>query len=422
MRQEILRLCTGTPGPGLEECMKRNKMCHRTIWIFLCAAVCLLTACKKGSQKEADEEKKEQLVIWCYYETDAQRQAMDELTGGFNESSEDYRITWEYVPMTEFSKRLSIGYTENALPDLAMMDNPDMPYYMTIGLLEDISDMEEELGLKELYYPVLLDTVYDKGRLYGLPMNCNNTALIYRRDLLEEAGVEPPDDWETFAEAVKRLSTDGRYGFLMSAIAGEQGAFQILPWILSAGEDIQKIGGTETERAYDYLYGLIASGGMDADCINYSQVDVARKFVAGETAMMENGPWVLPVLDEAGIDYGIVPLPADKRRQAVVGGENIGILRGKNIEGAREFLRYCAEDEVMEAFCQKTGVLPTKRRLANCEDTQKAVFYRQMETAVIRTENAHWNTLRDKLPLGIYQMQAEGKTAAEVAESLLEEG
>ena len=205
--------------------MKQNQLYGRTIWIFLVAAVWILTACGKNSQEEAKGAQKEQLVVWCYYETDAQRQAMDELTNGFNEASADYRITWEYVPMTEFSKRLSIGYTENALPDLVMMDNPDMPYYITTGLLADISDMEEELGLKELYYPVLLDTVYDKGKLYGLPMNCNNTALIYRRDLLEEAGVEPPDDWETFAEAVERLSIDGRYGFLMSGIAGGQGAF-----------------------------------------------------------------------------------------------------------------------------------------------------------------------------------------------------
>ncbi len=107
---------------------------------------------------------------------------MDELTNGFNEASADYRITWEYVPMTEFFQTaLHRLYGKCPAADLVMMDNPDMPYYITTGLLADISDMEEELGLKELYYPVLLDTVYDKGKLYGLPMNCNNTALIYRR-------------------------------------------------------------------------------------------------------------------------------------------------------------------------------------------------------------------------------------------------
>ncbi len=47
----------------------------------------------------------------------------------------------------------------------------------------------------------------------------------------------------------------------------------------------------------------------------------------------------------------------------------------------------------------------------NYEDARAAVFYRQMETAVVRTEKCTLNTLRDKLPLGIYQMQAEGKTA-----------
>ncbi len=371
-----------------------------------------------GVSGGAGTREKERLVIWSYYETTAQQEAMDELTEGFNAVSQSYTLEWEYVPMTEFSKRLSIGYTENAMPDLVIMDNPDMPYYIKTGLLEEITDMEGELRLYEDYYSALLGTVYDKGKLYGLPLNCNTVALIYHTEMLQEAGIAPPENWQEFQEAVKALSGDGRYGFLMSAITGEQGAFQIMPWILSAGEDIREIGGDGTAKAYDFLYGLIASGGMDPNCINYSQIDVARKFIQGEAAMMENGPWILPMLEEAGISYGVTFLPADERRQTVIGGENIGILKGKNTKGAREFLRYCAGDQVMSAFCEKTGVLPTKRRLAGEGDGKTDVFRRQMENAVLRTENEHWSALRDRLPEGIYEMMAEGRTAEEIAASL----
>lgn len=134
--------------------------------------------------------------------------------------------------------------------------------------------------------------------------------------------------------------------------------------------------------------------------------------------MMENGPWILPMLDAAGVSYGIVPLPADKKQQVVVGGENIGVLRGKNIEGAKEFIRYCASDSVMSDFCNKTGVLPTKMTLNVNEDQRTEVFREQMKTSVLRTENEHWNTLHDKLSEGLYEMLAAEKSASDVAAGL----
>ncbi len=70
------------------------------------------------------------------------------------------------------------------------------------------------------------------------------------------------------------------------------------------------------------------------------------------------------MLEEAGIDYGIV-LSACRQAAAGCGGrrKHWHSAGQKHRGRARAFLRYCAEDEVMDAFCRKTGVLPTKRRL-----------------------------------------------------------
>ena len=60
--------------------------------------------------------------------------------------------------MTEFSKKLTMAYTEQALPDLVLIDNPDMPVCIKMGLFEDITEFLEGLQVQENYYPDLLQT------------------------------------------------------------------------------------------------------------------------------------------------------------------------------------------------------------------------------------------------------------------------
>ena len=100
---------------------------------------------------------------------------------------------------------------------------------------------------------------------------------------------------------------------------------------------------------------------MPRDCINWSQVDVARQFAAGKCAMMENGPWALPLAEEAGIDYGVVKLPVDERSIVVTGGENFGVIKGKNVDGALALLAYYYG---LSGVCPADGTLYYTQRLS----------------------------------------------------------
>lgn len=361
---------------------------------------------------------REKLVLWSYYETEAQHDALDELIRGFNLDQDRYEASWEYVPMTDFTKKLMMAYTEQVLPDLALIDNPDMPVCIKMGLFEDITEFLEELQVDESYYPDLLQTVTVDGRMYGIPAVCNNVALIYNREHLKEAGVEPPGNWEELKEAAARLTTEDRKGFLMSGIGGEQGAFQILPWILSTGEPADGLGGEGTAQALSFLYGLMEEGYMTHNCINLSQTDVARVFANGEASMMENGPWVFPMLEEAGIDYGVCALPTDGQNSVIVGGENLGILKGKNIEGAKLFLEYYNEDMVLRRFCEKAHSLPAKTgvRVRNQPDMQ--VIEEQMKGAIVRSRIPYWNTMSGELTEAFYRMTVGEITPEQAAARL----
>lgn len=390
-----------------------------------CMLAVLLAVCGCAGEKpegRSGGSEREKIVLWSYYETEAQHDALDELIRGFNLDQEQYEASWEYVPMTDFTKKLMMAYTEQALPDLAFIDNPDMPVCIKMGLFEDITEFLEGLQVEENYYPDLMQTVTVDGRMYGIPAVCNNVALIYNREYLKEAGVEPPGNWEELKEAAAKLTTEDRKGFLMSGIGGEQGAFQILPWILSTGESADRLGGEGTAEALAFLYELMEEGYMSHNCINLSQTDVARVFANGEAAMMENGPWVFPMLKEAGIDYGVSALPAGGQNSVIVGGENLGILKGKNIEGAKLFLEYYNQDMVQRRFCEKTHSLPAKTgvRMRNQSDMQ--VIEAQMKGAVVRSRIPSWNTLSGELTETFYRMTVGEITPEQAAARLRPEG
>ena len=160
---------------------------------------------------------------------------------------------------------------------------------------------------------------------------------------------------------------------------------------------------------------------MTYNCINLSQTDVARVFINGEAAMMENGPWIFPMLEEAGIDYGVSPLPTGESGCVIAGGENFGILKGKNLEGAKLFLEYYNKDAVMRKFCEETCTLPAKTGVRMREQTGMQVIESQMEGAVVRSRIPSWNRTSEELTEAFYRMTVGEITPEQAAASLQEE-
>ncbi len=365
---------------------------------------------------------KEKIVLWSYYETDEQQAGLDELVSEFNLSQEQYEASWEYHgPVTEFNKQLAIAINEKQLPDMVIIDNPDMRNYVELGLFEDITtEMIKRKDIAE-YYPSVIGSVIYDNKYYGVPFCCNNVALIYNKDMFREAKLQPPKDWEEFKNAAEKLTAEGRYGFAMSAISGEQSAFQILPWILSAGAGMDTLGGLETARAFGLMAELVESGSLSRDSINWSQNDVARKFIAGECAMMENGPWVLSALIKSGINYGMVRLPVDIKSVSVAGGENIGILKGKNKEGALSFIHFYYQDEVMLKISGQSNALPPKQKLAERlseTDSDYKVFVEQMETSISRSSYEFWPEVTKDLSVGLFRVITGEETPEEVSRNI----
>jgi multiple sugar transport system substrate-binding protein len=55
--------------------------------------------------------------------------------------------------------------------------------------------------------PPATDWLYDEGEAWGIPYGVDAQLTHVRQDIFDAAGVEFPDTWEAFAEAVKELQT-----------------------------------------------------------------------------------------------------------------------------------------------------------------------------------------------------------------------
>ncbi len=392
--------------------------------VLVLAVSLLLNGC--GGRQEAGTGNADagagEVVIWSYYETKQQKEGLDRLVEGFNNRQKDYVARWEYQgPSSEFKKLLSIGVAEGSLPDVVIIDNPDMRKYVELGIFEDITrTVEADYDLTEFYPEVISSVRYD-GRYYGVPFCCNNVGLVYNKDMFREAGMEPPGNWEQFLHAAEVMTTKERYGFAMSAILEEQSSFQLAPWLLSTGEDMEDLGGEGTVEALSMIKEMVDKGYMPRDCINWSQVDVARQFAAGKCAMMENGPWALPLVEEAGIDYGVVTLPVDERSIVVTGGENFGIIKGKNVDGAMALLAYYYEDDVMLRLNEQMYALPPVRRLAvRLQESNPAyqVFAQQMEHCITRSAYLYWPKITGVLSESLYGVIVGGTSPEEAADDI----
>ena len=229
--------------------------------------------------------------------------------------------------------------SSKSLPDVLMLDNPEIQQIAETGALAPL----EDYGINaEGYAPGPVAAATYDGKLYGLQPGANTLAIFYNKEVLEKAGVEPPTTWDELKTTAKKLTVDKQYGFAFNATADYEGAWQFLPPMWTNGGDETNLTSPEVAGALQLWKDLVDEGSVSKSAVNWKQADVNDQFIAGKAAMMLNGPWQIPALDRAKINYGVVPFPVNTPGQtsvAPLGGEAwtvpLTARRGEDDQGRR---------------------------------------------------------------------------------------
>ncbi|MDH6117914.1 multiple sugar transport system substrate-binding protein [Kitasatospora sp. GAS204A] len=282
--------------------------------------------------------------------------------------------------------------SSRTLPDLLMLDNPDLQQIAQTGALTPL----DQYGIDSSGFAegIRSASTY-QGKLYGLAPDVNTIALFYNKDMLAEAGVAVPGTWQELKAAAAELTRPGRYGMAVDANATFEGTWQFLPFLWSNGGDEKQLDTPQAAQALQLWVDLVKSGSMSTSVLNWNQADVSDQFVAGRTAMMINGPWRIPALNQATtLHWGVATIPVPQAGQTPVtplGGEvwTVPQSASKARQQKAAHVLACLNDSTsMIALAEQHFTVPSRSAAAAQyaeQDPSMAAFVTSVEAARART-------------------------------------
>ncbi|QOR40389.1 extracellular solute-binding protein [Billgrantia diversa] len=104
------------------------------------------------------------------------------------------------------------------------------------------------------FHPVAVQSTQYAGRQYGIPLQTTPELLCYRKDILEEAQLEPPTTTEELIKAARRLHDParGRYGIAWNAARGTPLGHTFSFLMAKFGQPILNL--SRNERGYDFQH------------------------------------------------------------------------------------------------------------------------------------------------------------------------
>ncbi len=378
-----------------------------------------------------------QVRLWHYFEHEAK--VLNAVCKQYNELQSDIYIIPTFISREELMKQYTIGAVSGELPDIGMVDSPDMTSYISLGVFEDITKyLEGWEDLGQFYEGPLSSCKDPEGNLYGLPNNSNCLAILCNMDMLKAAGFEnPPATWAEFKQVCEATSDpdNGVYGFAMCCISNEEGTFQFIPWLYGSGATVASVDSPEAVSSFAMLSELVNNGWMSKEVVNWGQGDALNAWIAGKAAMLESGTWQIANLDGEFKDavtweYQYAQFPAsDNGTQAtVIGGENFGVCAGSEYAAeCVEFLKFMQTAQNNAEWCELAGKLPVRADAVELKDFWTAdarykVFNDSMEFSVARGPHESWPTISEALykaeQAAILGEKTPEEAAAEAAQTI----
>ncbi|GAA4246104.1 ABC transporter substrate-binding protein [Dactylosporangium darangshiense] len=348
------------------------------------SAALLLGACGGGggSKTPAGKDAAEgydpaaQVTItwWTGQTTEAEKTAED-LAAQYTKAHPNVTIKTSTGASTtdDLLTKLSAGFTGGSYPDVSYAYGSWAGELATSGKTQDLAKWvaDPAFGWSEIP-EAARDTATYEGKVIGVPALVDNLALIYNKQLFDDAGVAYPTDqwsWDDFRAAAKKLTNPAQnvYGSAYSVSGSEDTTWHLWPMLWQRGGKI--LDGRKPAFNSDAGVGaleLLRAMAVDDKSLYLDQTDekYGPLFNDGHVAMMMSGPWALLEIKDAGLEYGVAQLPGYNGDHQTVSGPDLWVLfdhGDANRAGAsRDFIRWLTSKEIDAKWNLAIGNLPLR--------------------------------------------------------------
>jgi ABC-type glycerol-3-phosphate transport system substrate-binding protein len=263
-----------------------------------------------------------------------------------------------------------------------------VPQFAAAKLLEP---MEKHVGPERLadLSPLARKLSSYEGQLYGWPWFEHTVGILYfRTDLFKEAGLtdaagkaSPPETWEQYVDAAKRLTRGDVYGTLVEAKRDQEPFWRFLGLVWQAGGDILDeqgkvvIDSPEAAEALQYQVDLIHKHKVSPPgSFTYYNVDNHTLFTQGKLGMTENWPYMIalaknPAQSRVVDKFAVAPTIGHRRRTWSTNGFTWVVPKNaRHKDEAIEFLRWVTSRPMLIDLARRYQLPMTRRSLKNAPE------------------------------------------------------
>lgn len=301
----------------------------------------LLQYYRESFTEEAEEEKRDQLVIMVVCEGDESGDYLKRLVDEYSEIPGNPMVRIQYISQSHFQKQLCIDKDQNSLPDLIICENVMTSALQSMGILRDLSDYmtveRASLYLKNAYNSTVVN-----GVCYSIPFTSNPYVIFYNEEHLNNYNAVIPDTMEELYKLCRETSILGTYNFGIAMKNKEDITSAFLQMVYSAGGTLRSLDTENCMKLYEVLGNMRDEGLIDQDAINWSQRDLMRAFSNGYVKIAIAELSSMSILENAArkCRYKIAEIPYIQKHTYLLQGTNIGITATADLEESIKLLYF----------------------------------------------------------------------------------
>lgn len=300
------------------------------------------------------------------------------------------KVTMDELGYVDLYQKLTadfVGHTGNY--DLMTVDIVWSGEYGANGYtlpLDEFMERDKDEIMMDDIMPVSWTLGEWEGKHYAYPLAGYANVLNYRKDVLAEAGIEPPKTQEELLAAAKALTkaNEDFYGIALLGAKGSAVAQDYMAWVQQHGGSILDENGKpalntpENVAILEFFGSLFEYAPPGATDYWWDQRETA--FRSGNVAMMEGwsiaragyeNPEISSIVGK--VDVTTAPVAEGMEPKYGFGGWGIGInADSENSEAAWEFIKWITSPEIQKEWIRNDGA-PIRR--STLEDSELNAEY-----------------------------------------------
>lgn len=280
------------------------------------------------------------------------------------------KVKIQEMPYAQQIEKLRLDGPAGIGPDVLVIPHDQVGGAVVQGLL---SELKVDAKYMDSFTKPAVDAQTYEGKLYGIPKAVETIVLVYNKDILPKA----PETFDDLIKVSKEQRAANKYGLLAKfdeiyysygVVAGMGG--YIFGQNANGSLNVNDIGlaNQGTIDAVTFLKSFYADGLFPAGIVGETGANaIDSLFTEKKAAAVITGPWAFKPYQDAGVNYGVAPLPTlpnGEHMRSFLGVKGYSVSTYSiQKELAQQFIEFINQLEYAKIRFEKTGEIPPVKSL-----------------------------------------------------------